>query len=86
MTGHLKEGAPDLEWDILARERQTLVFYMGLVGLPKIYQELIKHGMKPGMPIALVQQGTTKHQKVLLGTLETMPDLVEYQTKYKRPL
>lgn len=76
VTGHLKEGAPDLEWDILARERQTLVFYMGLVGLPKICHELIKHGMKPAMPIALVQQGTTKHQKVLLGTLETMPELV----------
>ena len=76
VTGHLKEGAPDLEWDILARERQTLVFYMGLVGLPRICEELIKHGMKPDMPMALVQQGTTKHQKVLLGTLSTMPALV----------
>ncbi|MDX1694255.1 MAG: siroheme synthase CysG [Ketobacteraceae bacterium] len=76
VTGHLKDGAPDLEWDILARERQTLVFYMGLVGLGKICSELISHGMSPDMPIALIQQGTTPNQRVFTGTLVTMPDIV----------
>ncbi len=79
VTGHLKEGAPDLEWDILARERHTLVFYMGLVGLPKICASLIEHGMAPDTPVALVQQGTTLNQKVVTGTLATMPEAVKEQ-------
>jgi len=50
---------------------------MGLVGLPIICSQLIEHGMRPDMPMALVQKGTTPDQKVLLGTLETMPELVK---------
>ncbi|MCG8314611.1 MAG: siroheme synthase CysG [Pseudomonadales bacterium] len=77
VTGHLKDGAPDLEWDILAKERQTLVFYMGLVGLPKICEELINHGMKPTTGVALIQQGTTAHQRVFTGDLTSIVEVVE---------
>jgi len=77
VTGHLKDGSCDLDWDMLARERQTVVFYMGLVGLPHICASLIDHGQSPDMPIALIQQGTTRNQKVLTGTLATMPDIVK---------
>jgi uroporphyrin-III C-methyltransferase/precorrin-2 dehydrogenase/sirohydrochlorin ferrochelatase len=76
VTGHLKDGSIDLDWPALARENQTLVFYMGLVGLAKICEELITHGLTSEMPIALVQQGTTRNQKVLIGTLATMPGIV----------
>ncbi|MBV1921674.1 MAG: siroheme synthase CysG, partial [Pseudomonadales bacterium] len=77
VTGHLKDGSCDLDWEMLARGRQTVVFYMGLVGLPHICESLIEHGQKPDMPIALIQQGTTRNQKVLTGTLATMPDIVK---------
>ncbi|MGB8483070.1 MAG: siroheme synthase CysG, partial [Acinetobacter bohemicus] len=33
LTGHLKEGSPELPWKELVYENQTLVLYMGLVGL-----------------------------------------------------
>lgn len=84
VTGHLKDGAPDLEWEVLAKERQTLVFYMGLVGLSRICAELINHGMDPDMPVALIQQGTTANQRVFTGTLMTMPDIVA-QNEIKAP-
>jgi len=77
ITGHLKNDTCDLPWHEYAHENQTLVFYMGLVGLPIICSQLIEHGMRPDMPMALVQKGTTPDQKVLLGTLETMPELVK---------
>jgi hypothetical protein len=32
-TGHLRDGSIDLNWKMLAQPRQTVVFYMGLVGL-----------------------------------------------------
>ena len=79
VTGHLKDGTLNLDWDTLAKERQTLVFYMGLVGLPTICSELIQHGLPAETPIALVQQGTTRHQKVLTSTLEKMPEVVKKQ-------
>ena len=76
VTGHLKNDTIDLDWPTLACENQTVVFYMGLVGLEVICAQLIAHGMAADMPIALVQQGTTANQKVLTGTLESMPALV----------
>jgi uroporphyrin-III C-methyltransferase/precorrin-2 dehydrogenase/sirohydrochlorin ferrochelatase len=76
VTGHLKDGTSNLEWQGLVAPGQTLVFYMGLVGLPEICQKLIQHGRGADTPMALVQQGTTANQKVLIGTLSTMPDLV----------
>jgi uroporphyrin-III C-methyltransferase/precorrin-2 dehydrogenase/sirohydrochlorin ferrochelatase len=77
ITGHLKDGSMDLDWDALARPRQTIVFYMGLLGLPVLCRELIAHGLPPTMPAAIVQQGTTHRQRVLIGTLETLPQQTE---------
>ncbi len=77
VTGHLKDGSMNLDWDALARPDQTIVFYMGLHGLPVLCRELITHGLAPSMPAAVVQQGTTPKQRVLIGTLEDLPQRVE---------
>lgn len=72
VTGHLKDNSIDLPWSELVHSTQTVVFYMGLVGLPVICRELIAHGRHPDTPIALIQQGTTRDQKVVVATLATM--------------
>ena len=77
LTGHLKEGSPELPWDELVYQNQTLVLYMGLVGLEKICEKLIEHGQRPDMPVALISKGTTPEQKVLVGTLEDIASKVE---------
>jgi uroporphyrin-III C-methyltransferase/precorrin-2 dehydrogenase/sirohydrochlorin ferrochelatase len=77
VTGHLKDGSINLNWEMLAQPNQTLVFYMGLVGLPVICQELQRHGVPADMPIALIQQGTTHLQRVFTGTLNNILELVE---------
>ncbi|PZQ32021.1 MAG: uroporphyrinogen-III C-methyltransferase, partial [Ectopseudomonas oleovorans] len=69
VTGHLKDGTSNLPWHDLVAPAQTLVFYMGLVGLPTICAELIRHGRAASTPAALVQQGTTRNQRVFTGTL-----------------
>ncbi|MFG5861157.1 siroheme synthase CysG [Metapseudomonas sp. CR1201] len=76
VTGHLKDGSCDLPWGDLVAPGQTLVFYMGLVGLPVICEQLIRHGRAADTPAALVQQGTTCHQRVFTGTLANLPQLV----------
>ena len=77
VTGHLKDGTMNLNWDQLAQPSQTVVFYMGLLGLPVICRELAAHGVSPEMPVALVQQGTTEKQRVFVGTLSTIQEIVE---------
>lgn len=69
VTGHLKDGSCNLNWSMLVQPNQTVVFYMGLVGLPDICQQLQAHGLSADHPIALIQQGTTRHQKTLVATL-----------------
>ena len=65
-----------LDWQHLIQPRQTIVVYMGLVGLPVICRELIGHGMAPDTPAALVEHGTTEDQRVFTATLATLPESV----------
>lgn len=77
VTGHLKNNTCDLPWNDFVQNNQTLVFYMGLVGLPVITRELVAHGMSETMPVALVSKGTTPEQKVVVGELNTIVKKVE---------
>ncbi len=83
-TGHLRDNSVDLDWAALTRPRQTVVIYMGLVGLATICQKLIEHGLPPDWPVAIVQQGTTRHQRVMIGTLADIAQKVE-QRGFKAP-
>lgn len=76
LTGHLKEGSPELPWSELVYEHQTLVLYMGLVGLERICAQLIAHGQRSDMPVALISKGTTPQQQVVVGTLANIYSLV----------
>jgi len=80
VAGHLKENRVDLDWAALAREDQTLVIYMGLIGLPNICIQLEAHGMPASMPVAVVQQGTLNTQRVITGTLENIADRVRAES------
>ena len=76
VTGHLQDGTVALDWEHLVQPRQTIVIYMGLVGLPVICRELIGHGMAPDTPAALVEHGTTADQRVFTATLATLAENV----------
>ena len=76
VTGHLKDGSMDLDWPALARPRQTVVVYMGLLGLPVLCAGLVAHGLPADTPAAVIQQGTTRDQRVVTGTLRTLADQV----------
>ena len=80
VTGHLKDNSMDLDWDMLARPKQTIVVYMGLQGLEMLCAQLIKHGLADTTPAAIVQQGTTPQQRVISATLGTLPAHPEVKT------
>jgi uroporphyrin-III C-methyltransferase/precorrin-2 dehydrogenase/sirohydrochlorin ferrochelatase len=73
VAGHLKDGTMNLDWPLLARPGQTVVVYMGLMGLPILARELIAHGLPASTPAAVVQQATTVNQRVITGTLANLP-------------
>ena len=88
-TGHLQdraqgEGQVDLDWDTLARPRQTVVIYMGLGTLPLLCEKLIAHGLAPGTPAALIERATLPGQRCITGALQQLPELAR-QAALKPP-
>jgi uroporphyrin-III C-methyltransferase/precorrin-2 dehydrogenase/sirohydrochlorin ferrochelatase len=75
-TGHLRDDTIDLDWVALTRPQQTVVIYMGLTGLAEICRQLIAHGLPADWPAAVVQQGTTRHQRVMTATLADLAQKV----------
>jgi len=76
VTGHLKDGEINLNWNDLRDPSQTIVVYMGLVGLEQICKKLIDIGRSPQTPAALIEQGTTPTQRIIKADLSTLADLV----------
>jgi uroporphyrin-III C-methyltransferase/precorrin-2 dehydrogenase/sirohydrochlorin ferrochelatase len=77
ITGHLRDGKLDLNWESLVQPGQTIAVYMGVGAVSVLCEELIRHGMNAETPAAIVQQGTTAGQRTFTGTLSTLPGIVE---------
>lgn len=76
VTGHLKDGTVNLDWQALSRPRQTVVFYMGIGAAAEICRQMIAHGLPPTTPAAVVRNGTQPDQMTVLGTLDTLPQRI----------
>ena len=76
VSGHAKDGVPRLDWPALAQGRQTIVVYMGVTTAPLIARRLIAHGLAPGTPVAVVENGTLPDQRVLTGNLRDLATLI----------
>ncbi|MBX2880650.1 MAG: siroheme synthase CysG [Granulosicoccus sp.] len=76
VTGHLRDGSVNLDWPVLARPQQTVVIYMGLVGLDYICQQLQSHGLAGDHPVAIIAKGTRRNQQVITGTLKDLASKV----------
>ncbi|WP_210137584.1 uroporphyrinogen-III C-methyltransferase [Staphylococcus sp. GDH8C109P] len=62
----------DEYWRHLALGPETLCIYMGVKKLPEIVELLTKNGRNKNTPVALVHMGTSKLQKTVVGTLDTI--------------
>ena len=75
ITGHQREGKPlAIDFEALARTRGTLIFLMGVTAMPAIVEGLLQAGMSPGIPAAMVENGTTSVQRRCDATLATLPE------------
>jgi uroporphyrin-III C-methyltransferase / precorrin-2 dehydrogenase / sirohydrochlorin ferrochelatase len=76
ITGHLKDGSVNLDWEAMTRPNQSIVVYMGLIGLAEICKQLIIRGVSANMPVAVIQQGTTQNQRVVTSILSNIAEQV----------
>ncbi|MEJ2633245.1 MAG: siroheme synthase CysG [Acidihalobacter sp.] len=76
-SGYVHPDGSEHDWSVLAKPQNTLVFYMPLHELASICAQLAAHGLPVDWPAALVTEGTQPSQRVLLGTLESLPRLAE---------
>lgn len=75
-TGHLRDNQGlDVDWEMLARPRQTVVLYMGVNNLPEICRQLQAHGLSGETPAALVERATTPQERCLTGRLADLPTI-----------
>jgi uroporphyrin-III C-methyltransferase/precorrin-2 dehydrogenase/sirohydrochlorin ferrochelatase len=79
VSGHLAPAHPEslVDWVALARLRGTLSILMGLKNLPAIAAVLQEHGRAPDTPVAVIQEGTTREQRVVRAQLSTVADAVK---------
>ncbi len=75
VTGHGKDGEPDLDWNALANQKQTIAVYMGASMAGSISQRLIRHGMDPATPAAVIANGTRPDQRIETGALHQLETL-----------
>lgn len=84
VTGHRKNNNEELNWKMLSHANQTVVFYMGLDNIQRICNSLKAHGRDESTPAALIEKGTTTEQRVLIGDLNSLPDIVD-QNEVRAP-
>src|SRR5919108_4885192 len=65
-------GADDdgLDWAALARTGQPIVLYMAMRNLATIADRLMRGGLPPGTPAAVIVSATTADERVVVSTLE----------------
>ncbi|WP_018625397.1 siroheme synthase CysG [Kangiella aquimarina] len=77
VTAHCANSIDKLNWQSLAREKQTVAIYMGLLRNKTLVDNLIKHGRDGDTPIAIIENGTLPQQRVVRGKLKQLTELVE---------
>ena len=75
VTAHCQHSFDTLDWDELARERQTLAVYMAVSKLDELTRQLLAHGRAPLTPFALIENGSLPEQRTLTGVLDDLPAL-----------
>jgi uroporphyrin-III C-methyltransferase/precorrin-2 dehydrogenase/sirohydrochlorin ferrochelatase len=69
VTAHGKNSVDRLDWASLSRDKQTLAFYMAVRRFADLMNNLIENGRSGDTPVAIIENGTTRRQRVVRGTL-----------------
>jgi uroporphyrin-III C-methyltransferase/precorrin-2 dehydrogenase/sirohydrochlorin ferrochelatase len=81
VSGHSHNGREEeeIDWRALAAPFHTVAFYMGRHHLSEICARLIAAGRDPATPAAIIQKATTPQQRIVDGTLATLPTIADQE-------
>jgi uroporphyrin-III C-methyltransferase len=65
VTGHRQPGAPDVDWEALAKVGGTIVVLMGVAPRGEIARRLIAGGLPADTPVTAVEWGTHERQRTV---------------------
>jgi uroporphyrinogen III methyltransferase/synthase len=78
VTGHKAENAErTVNWAGMAASVDTIVILMGVSELKSIVDKLVEGGLNPNTPVALIEWGTLKKQRIITGKISTIADEAE---------
>lgn len=79
LTGHEDPTKPatSVNYEAVAQLGGTIVILMGVNQLPQIVERLIKAGLSEDIPAASIEWGATPQQRVIEGTVATLPELAQ---------
>lgn len=77
VTGHSQVDGAEPDWHSMSQVNQTLVIYMGVLQAAHIQQKLLLAGRSPDIPVAIIEKGTRRDQRIVTGTLSELASLVE---------
>ena len=73
ITGHeMEEKEENLNWNAIANLKGTLVILMGVGNLATNVALLLKHGLRPDVPVAVIEKGFTPDARIVTGTLDNI--------------
>ncbi len=78
VTAHCRNSLDMLDWQAMARVRQTLAVYMGVAGLKILQARLLAHARAADTPFALIENGSRPQQRVITGKLGELAECARY--------
>ena len=79
ITAHRKEDTLNINWDLALQKDSTVVFYMGLSNIGEITQQLLDRGCSPDKPMAIIAEGTSYKQQVLISDVTNIAEKLHLQ-------
>ncbi len=78
ITGHEKKDREiNIDFESLVKLNGTLIFFMSIGTIDQISSGLLKAGMDKNMPACVIERATSSKQREIIGTIETLPDLLK---------
>lgn len=78
ITAHAADGSlpKDMDWRALVDRDASTAVYMGVKTLPALVEQLLKEGLDPSTPAALVESATLPEARVIRAAIADMPERV----------
>ena len=74
-TPRVAEDATPSSWAQAVAAADTAVLYMAAGDAARVTEELVRHGVSPRKPVAVVENASSSQRRILTGTLAQLPDL-----------